>query len=185
MFSTNLFVMKTFYFNIWDLSFDISQSTVQSFYMSQRYLNAERLMTLMIASNSNKQISFYLQTILQILQKMTREQKFKSKIDYIIFKNRILSKSLSSDQLASLSLCLNSLKSFIEVDNNNNNNNNNDWIHHSENLTIVDLSCSFVDSDIVCELFDMCLDVFLEQRMNIDRVIVLNEAHKVEFSLYF
>jgi hypothetical protein len=141
-------------------------------------------MIFMIANISNEQVSFYIQTILQILRKMTREQKFQLKIDYIIFKNRISSKSFSSNQFASLSFRLNSLKTFIKVDNNNNNNNNNNWTHYSENFTMINLNCLFIDFDIVCELFDIYLDVFLKKKMNINRVIVLNEVYKLSFFFF-
>jgi hypothetical protein len=52
-------------------------------------------------------------------------------------------------------------------------------------LTIVDLSCPFVDKASACLLFDICLEVFLEQPVTGPsariggRVIALDEAHKV------
>lgn len=54
----------------------------------------------------------------------------------------------------------------------------------SGELTIVDLSDPFVDAPTACTLFDICLTLFLEGKIeeegqSIGRVIALDEAHKV------
>jgi len=40
------------------------------------------------------------------------------------------------------------------------------------------LSCPFVDSSAACDLFCICLELFLEQRGELGRMIALDEAHK-------
>lgn len=47
-------------------------------------------------------------------------------------------------------------------------------------LTIVDLSCPFVDESSACALFSICLDLFLESRNTASRIVALDEAHKVQ-----
>ena len=53
------------------------------------------------------------------------------------------------------------------------------WAFKPGTLTIVDLSCPFVDRDAACVLFDICLNIFLETRNDAGRVVALDEAHKV------
>lgn len=49
-------------------------------------------------------------------------------------------------------------------------------------LTIVDLSCPFVDESAACALFNICLSIFLEHRQDIGRIVALDEAHKVPYT---
>ena len=53
------------------------------------------------------------------------------------------------------------------------------WSFEPGSLTIVDLSCPFVDENTACALFNICLAIFLEYRMEAGRVVALDEAHKV------
>ena len=54
------------------------------------------------------------------------------------------------------------------------------WDFKPGTLTIVDLSCPFVDESSACALFSICLDIFLESRNVASRIVALDEAHKVE-----
>ena len=53
------------------------------------------------------------------------------------------------------------------------------WSFEAESLTIVDLSCPFVDESAACLLFNICIAIFLEDRGDVGRIVVLDEAHKV------
>jgi len=53
------------------------------------------------------------------------------------------------------------------------------WNFEPGTLTIVDLSCPFVSDSAACSLFSICLDLFLESRGNVSRIVALDEAHKV------
>lgn len=93
----------------------------------------------------------------------------------------ILVKDFILAQLGSLSLRLDLLEKFIAalMANSKRNTKGNDWTSSPGKLIIVDLSCSFVDVDTAYALFDICLRVFLEQKMDIGRVIALDETQKV------
>ncbi|KAL8992992.1 MAG: hypothetical protein Q9188_007448 [Gyalolechia gomerana] len=52
------------------------------------------------------------------------------------------------------------------------------WDFKPGTLTIVDLSCPFVDESSACALFSICLDLFLESRNTASRIVALDEAHK-------
>lgn len=45
-------------------------------------------------------------------------------------------------------------------------------------MTIVDLSCPCVTAESACALFNICLNLFLEQNVTTGRVVALDEAHK-------
>ena len=57
------------------------------------------------------------------------------------------------------------------------------WTFKAGSLTIVDLSCPFLDQEMACALFDMCLSIFLEGREEASRIVALDEAHKVHLRL--
>ena len=52
------------------------------------------------------------------------------------------------------------------------------WSFEPGALTIVDLSCPFVDERAARDLMDMCLSIFLESRGDVGRIVALDEAHK-------
>ena len=52
------------------------------------------------------------------------------------------------------------------------------WSFDSGSLTIIDLSCPFVDESAACAMFNICLALFLEERTQSGRIIALDEAHK-------
>ena len=53
------------------------------------------------------------------------------------------------------------------------------WSLEPGSLTIVDLSCPFVDESAASALFNICLGIFMEQRVESGRILALDEAHKV------
>ena len=55
----------------------------------------------------------------------------------------------------------------------------NAWQFPAGSLTIVDLSCPFIEESMACTLFGIALDIFLEQRSTtVGRIVALDEAHK-------
>jgi hypothetical protein len=55
---------------------------------------------------------------------------------------------------------------------------NDGWKFDRGSLTIIDLSCPFVDENDACALFNICLGIFLEGRDQGGRIVALDEAHK-------
>jgi len=53
------------------------------------------------------------------------------------------------------------------------------WSFDPGTLTIVDLSCPFVDEGAACAMFNISLALFLEDREKAGRIVALDEAHKV------
>ena len=178
---TNLSNMTSLYEKLPGLAASGRKPIVKPLLLDQKYLNAERLMTLMSAGGSEGPLPLYMQSMLQILREMALDSKRKPGVDYLEFKNRVLAKDLTAAQLSPLKLRFDLLESFIAVPIKGSKQKKigNCWIPSASKLTIVDLSCPFVDSDTACGLFEMCLGVFLEQKMDIGRVVALDEAHKV------
>lgn len=53
------------------------------------------------------------------------------------------------------------------------------WDFKVGELTIVDLSCPFIEEGAACTLFNICLSLFLEGGQECGRLVALDEAHKV------
>ena len=53
------------------------------------------------------------------------------------------------------------------------------WSFEPGSLTIVDLSCPFVDESAACVMFNLCFDLFLKDKHEAGRIVALDEAHKV------
>ncbi len=176
---SNFARMKSLYQNLPGLAGD--GPNVEPLLLQQRYLNVERLMTLMAVDSTEGQVPLYIQVIYKILREMAREPNPKPGIDYHDFKRRILATDLTPAQLGPLNLRLDLLESFIAAPNlrSKQSTKGNDWTSSPGKLIIVDLSCPFVDADSACALFEICLGVFLEQKMDTGRVVALDEAHKV------
>lgn len=118
-------------------------------------------------------------------------------VDIKVFLKKLDAEKLKPDQKAPLNLRLALLGSFLEgeiiVGNSqpldykppSNENDPDMWNLRPGGLTIVDLSCPFVDESSACALFSMCLSLFLEAKVTspltkkpIGKVVALDEAHK-------
>ena len=100
-------------------------------------------------------------------------------INYTEFTKQLLEQDLSRDQKGPLNLRLALLESFMAAKQKTPVKSSKAWSFEPGTLTIVDLSCPFVDESSACSLFAICLALFLEKPMHAGRVIALDEAHKV------
>lgn len=100
-------------------------------------------------------------------------------LDYKLFKKRLETEKFTKDQLAPLRLRLQLLESFLDTSPKKSSKTAGIWEFEKGTLTIVDLSCPFVDENDACALFNICLSLFLENRNTSSRLVALDEAHKV------
>ena len=112
-------------------------------------------------------------------------------LNYQDFKNRLNSEKFNESQRTMLNIRLQILESFMfprsgvewinkeDAKERDEMKNEGIWSFQGGSLTIVDLSCPFVDESAACAMFNMCLAIFLEERTNVSRIIALDEAHKV------
>ena len=179
---SNLRRMNSLYTNIGGESAGALRPKVEPLILDQKYLNTERLLSLMAAETTEGSVPLYMQAVIQVLRKLARDPQSRQGINYAAFKTEILSKNLTPNQSSPLQLRLDLLESFIAVPkawDEARSSKGNDWTPSAGRLTIVDLSCPFIDTDTACSLFDICVGIFLEQSMEIGRIIALDEAHKV------
>lgn len=111
---------------------------------------------------------------------MAREMQGTS-FNYNLFKAKLRTEGFSDKQNEPLKLRLELLESFLEMENTTNSQSiasQSIWEFAPGSLTIIDLSCPFVDEASACALFDICLGIFLQARQG-GRVVALDEAHKV------
>ena len=115
-------------------------------------------------------------------------------LDYDAFRKRIEGEAFTGQQTGPLKLRLELLESFMDrtskteegqqapifPDTKEKKSADRVWDFEPGTLTIVDLSCPFVDESSACALFSICLDLFLESRNTASRIVALDEAHKVE-----
>jgi hypothetical protein len=95
--------------------------------------------------------------------------------DFAHFKQVLNNTSFFLNQKRSLKMRLNLLKIFLFV------NDAEEFMKfESEEMIVIDMSCSFSNESIVCVLFDVCLELYLENtKSHAENVIALDEAHKI------
>lgn len=127
--------------------------------------------------------------VTKILRDMAKESNGRRGIDFREFETRIREKSTLRGQCTALNMRLDLLRSFLEIRLTKKgkpaSRKGDIWSFEKGSLTIVDLSCPFVDENDACALFDICIGIFLEGRGKGGRVIALDEAHKVRQSTHF
>ncbi|KAK1768941.1 hypothetical protein QBC33DRAFT_448798 [Phialemonium atrogriseum] len=169
---------------------------VEELRLSQLDLNTKRMLDLMAVTSGN--MPLYLHVVNRILRDLRiTQQKSGKGFDYTTFKRMVQAEDLTKDQLAPLKQRLDTLESFMVEDQAKAYNmwakersghspkqqrkheaQGTDWTPEAGQLTIVDLSCPCVTSEMACSLFNICLSLFLEQPSKVGRVIALDEAHK-------
>ena len=131
------------------------------------------------------------QNVCKILRSMAMKDHGNKGLDYGVFKELLKLEKFNEAQRAMLKMRLQLLESFMfprpGIDWSNKDDaeerakiaNENIWDFKSGSLTIVDLSCPFVDESAACAMFNICLAIFLEDRQGVSRIVALDEAHKV------
>ncbi|OAP57508.1 hypothetical protein AYL99_08246 [Fonsecaea erecta] len=177
---SNIHAMHRLYRNLPGLPGDAPRPEVIPLYFQENQLNVTRLMTLMAVDNNSK-VPLYMEVLFKVLRDMTTEKKGAGGLNYLDFKARLSSKGFNSSQNGPLRLRLEVLESFLAhgVQPVESEARLRDMFKSAPGtLTIVDLSCPFVNENDACALFTICLSIFMENRAGCGRVIALDEAHK-------
>jgi hypothetical protein len=151
--------------------------TVKKFLLRPEDLNIGSMLTLMSVSQSGAQ-PLYVSHVTKILREMAGES---SDFDFLEFKRRLNEVRLLPLQRKPLEQRLELLESFLDL------NGQCDVFDFEEgSITIVDLSCPFVDENTACVLFNIALGVFLQDSTpGAGKVVAIDEAHKVGDPLPF
>ncbi|KAK6352035.1 hypothetical protein TWF718_005184 [Orbilia javanica] len=130
-------------------------------------LTAKTMLHLMSVQEDNT--SLYLAVVTRILRDMAAEGGF----NYEKFKAQLAREPFSPAQWSLLDLRLELLESFLGSEDNPN-----PFDAAEGSITIVDLTCPFVDSETACILFSICLDLFCASPSTTGKIVALDEAHK-------
>lgn len=132
---------------------------------------------------------------------MAMESQGSPGLNYENFRNRLSAEGFSNSQNNALKLRLDLLDSFMDLSHKQEATGHSEhesagfrssqkgkesvpdasktaWAFLPGSLTIIDLSCPFVDDSSACALFNICMEIFLENRGDVGRIIALDEAHK-------
>lgn len=118
----------------------------------------------------------YMAQLTRILREMALTNK--GQFNYFEFRQRLKDLRLDRTQTPFLEQRLDLLDSFLDlkgVDKTGG-----DYFVDG-GVTILDLSCPFMDQDTACILFRIAIDLFLHSYPSRGKMVVADEAHKVRF----
>jgi len=165
----NVLVAPSNFIRISKLYLRIPNVRVTKFMLKPWKLDIDIMLTLMNVSESDKQ-PLYMAQVTQILREMATSGAI---FDYAVFRQRLQQQKFDPVQTNMLQMRLNLLESFLDMKN---------TCPEAEfkpgEITIMDMSCPFVDANTACILFRIGLTRYLQSKAT-GKMIVLDEAHKV------
>jgi hypothetical protein len=143
--------------------------SVSPFRIKPRNLDITTMLTLMNVSES-EETPLYMAQVTQILREMSTAG---GTFDYNVFKLHLKKQKFNPAQSNMLQMRLSLLESFLDMK---------DICSEPKflpgEITIMDMSCPFVDANTACILFEIGLQQYLQSKTT-GKMIVLDEAHKV------
>jgi len=148
---------------------------VQALRLRSRDLTISNMLTLMSVDSSTNP-PLYMSQVTRVLREMATQG---GEFEYIEFRTRLEQVDLIPGQRRMLDQRLELLESFLDLESPQGG--CFDSAALPQELTIVDLSCPFVDASAACVLFNICIGLFLSASSpeSIGKVIAVDEAHKV------
>lgn len=129
-------------------------------------------MMALMSVDTTQNAPLYMGQVTKILREMA--SKSTGEFDYLDFRRRLENSNLDGRQVEFLNQRLDLLESFLDLKGKVKEPN-----FEAGKVTIIDLSCPFVDSNTACVLFNIGLGMFLQSDPSTGKVIVVDEAHKV------
>jgi len=167
----NVLVSPSNYLHLRPLYTQIPGVEVQPFMLHPKDLNIGTMLTLMSVDQSQGS-PLYMGSVTKILREMATEQS--GNLDYLEFRRRLRETGLDRKQTEFLNQRLDLLESFLDLEGSTTS-----PVFNPGVVTIIDLSCPFVDSSTACVLFKIGMGMFLESDAVTGKVIFVDEAHKV------
>jgi hypothetical protein len=144
---------------------------VKPFRLSPKHLNIGMMLSLMSISQCDG-TPLYMAQVLRVLREMAIESS--GCFDYRDFRKRLDKLRLDRAQTPFLAQRLDLLDSYLDLKGIGG---GDDFLDGG--VTILDLSCPFVDQSTACVLFRIAIDIFLYTHPSRGKMIVADEAHKV------
>ncbi|KAI9767672.1 MAG: hypothetical protein M1840_005543 [Geoglossum simile] len=143
---------------------------VHPFKLHPTNLNVGTMLKLMSVDQSQG-TPLYMSRVTKILREMAEVSA--GTFDYNTFKYRLGNIDLDSKQREFLNQRLDLLESFLDLKGKTTSPR-----FEAGGITIIDLSCPFMDPSTACILFQICMNMYLESDSEIGKVLVVDEAHK-------
>ncbi|GAM35382.1 hypothetical protein TCE0_017r03673 [Talaromyces pinophilus] len=150
----------------------IPSVSVHPFRLKPHHLNIATMLSLMSMGKKDSK-PLYMAQLTRILREMALTNK--GRFNYFEFRQRLKDLRLDRTQTPFLEQRLDLLDSFLDlkgVDKTGG-----DYFVDG-GVTILDLSCPFMDQDTACILFRIAIDLFLHSHPSRGKMIVADEAHK-------
>ncbi|KAF3906730.1 hypothetical protein AA313_de0201735 [Arthrobotrys entomopaga] len=163
-------VSRSNYFNMKNVYDKIPEVTVRPLLFKASQFTAKTMLNLMSVQDDNN--ALYMQVVTRILREMSADNP--EGFNYEKFKEILATQQFSGQQWQPLDLRLELLESFIGSESNRD-----PFDAASGTITIVDLTCPFVDAETACLLFSICVDLFCAAQGSASgKILALDEAHK-------
>jgi hypothetical protein len=166
----NILVSPSNYVALADLYGQIPGVVVHPFKLHPNDLNISIMLTLMSVDNSQNP-PLYLGTVTKVLRQMATESS--TGFDYPRFRRLLDEAGLDRKQVDFLNQRLDLLESFLDLKNKTTR-----PTFKAGEITIIDLSCPFLDASTACVLFKIGMGIYLDSDPSTGKLIVLDEAHK-------
>lgn len=161
--------------NLEQMYSQIPSVSVHPFRLQPRHLNIATMLSLMSMGKKDSK-PLYMAQLTRILREMALTNK--GRFNYFEFRQRLKDLRLDRTQTPFLEQRLDLLDSFLDLKGADKT--GGDYFVDG-GVTILDLSCPFMDQDTACILFRIAIDLFLHSHPSRGKMIVADEAHKVRF----
>ncbi|KAF3482150.1 uncharacterized protein GIQ15_04909 [Arthroderma uncinatum] len=158
------------FYNLENMYSRIPGIKVLPFRLQPKQLNISSMLSLMSLGKRDN-MPLYMVQVTQVLREMAMNSK--RPFDYVDFRTRLDALHLDRSQTTFLDQRFNLLESFLDLTGNTSEN-----YFVDQGVTILDLSCPFVDQGTACTLFRIAIDIFLHSYSSRGKMIVADEAHK-------
>ncbi|GKZ38702.1 hypothetical protein AbraIFM66950_011071 [Aspergillus brasiliensis] len=163
-------VSPTNFHNLKNIYSQIPNIEVRPFRLQPKHLTISMMLSLMSISQSGT-MPLYMAQVTRILRQMAMEQG--GCFDYADFRARLNALNLDRTQTPFLYQRLDLLDSYLDISGKA----PQDYFVDG-GITILDLSCPFVDQSTACILFRIAIELFLHTYPSRGKMIVADEAHK-------
>jgi hypothetical protein len=167
----NVLVSPSNYLSMKELYTQIPGVNVEPFMLRPNDLNIGTMLTLM-SVNQTQAAPLYMGTVTKILRNMA--SKTTDGFNYPEFRRQLDDAGFDRKQEEFLNQRLDLLESFLDLEGSTMN-----PTFAAGEITIIDLSCPFMDDSTACVLFKVAMTLYLQSDPAVGKVIVLDEAHKV------
>ncbi|OKL56110.1 hypothetical protein UA08_08679 [Talaromyces atroroseus] len=150
----------------------IPSVSVQPFRLQPRHLNIATMLSLMSMGKKDS-MPLYMAQLTRVLREMALTNQ--GRFNYFEFRKRLKDLHLDRSQTPFLEQRLDLLDSFLDLKGADRT--SGDYFVDG-GVTILDLSCPFMDQDTACILFRIAIDLFLHAHPSRGKLIVADEAHK-------